>query len=77
VVPPRFRHFTRVFPKKWLELKSLKEWTKAEELRLRGPQLLSVRPSLKAAKFLHNYEFGEDGKRTVVLKHPILKIMDS
>jgi hypothetical protein len=35
--------------------------------------------SLKAAKFLHKLEFGEDGKpkRTVVLKHPILKIMDS
>ena len=26
---------------------------------------------------MHKLEFGEEGKRTVVLKHPILKIMDS
>jgi len=32
---------------------------------------------LKAPKFVHNYEFGEDGKRIVVVKLPILKIMDS
>jgi hypothetical protein len=38
---------------------------------------VSMHQTQKAAKFLHNYEFGEEGKRTVVLKHPILKIMDS
>jgi hypothetical protein len=32
---------------------------------------------LKAPKFVHKLEFGEDGKRTVVVKHPILKIMNS
>ena len=45
---PRFRHFARVFPKKRLELKSLKGWTKAEELRDPVPKLLSLRLSLKA-----------------------------
>ena len=37
----------------------------------------SSRLFFKVAKFLHNLEFGEACKRTVVLKHPILKIMDS
>jgi hypothetical protein len=40
--------FARVFPEKRLELKSLKGWTKAEELGDRVPELLSLRPSLKA-----------------------------
>ena len=35
-VPPRFRHFARVFPEKRLELKSLKGRTKAEEEGTRG-----------------------------------------
>ena len=43
--------FARVFPEKRLELKSLKEWTKAEELEARVPKLLSLRPSLKALWF--------------------------
>ena len=40
--------FPRVFPEKRLELKSFKGWTKAEELGARGPELLSLRPPLKA-----------------------------
>ena len=43
--------FGSVFPKKQLELKSLKGWTKAEELRRQVPQLLGLRPSLKALYF--------------------------
>ena len=38
----------KFFLKKRLELKSLKGWTKAEELGPRGPQFLSLRPYLKA-----------------------------
>jgi hypothetical protein len=40
--------FPWVSPKKRLELKSFKEWTKAEELGDQVPDLLSLRPSLKA-----------------------------
>jgi hypothetical protein len=40
--------FAQVFPKKRLKLKSLKGWTKAEELGDRVLELLSLRPSLKA-----------------------------
>ena len=47
-VLPRFRRFPTVFPKKRLELKSLKGQTKTEELGARGPELLSLRLSLKA-----------------------------
>jgi hypothetical protein len=43
-VPP----FCISFLKKRLELKSLKERTMAEALRPRGPQLLNLRPPLKA-----------------------------
>jgi hypothetical protein len=43
--------FARVFPEKRLELKSLKGWTKAEELGDRVPELLSLRPSIKALWF--------------------------
>jgi hypothetical protein len=47
-VPPRFRHFARVFSKKRLELKSLKGQTKTEELRGPCPKLLSLCLPLKA-----------------------------
>ena len=40
--------FARVFPEKRLELKTPRGWTKAEELGAPGPELLSLRPSLKA-----------------------------
>jgi hypothetical protein len=40
--------FARVFPEKLLELKSLKGRTKAEELGALCPELLSLRPPLKA-----------------------------
>ena len=40
--------FARVFPKERLELKSLKGWAKAEEPGDRVPELVSLRPSLKA-----------------------------
>jgi hypothetical protein len=50
-VHPRFRRFPRVFSKKRLEQKSLKRQTKAEELGARGPELLSLRLSLKALLF--------------------------
>ena len=43
--------FGSVFPEKRLELKSLKGGTKAEELRQLLPQLLSLRPPLKALWF--------------------------
>jgi hypothetical protein len=41
--------FTRETAEKRLDLKSLKGWTKAEELGAWGPALLSLRPSLKHA----------------------------
>ena len=40
--------FARVFSEKRLEIKSLKGWTKAEEFEAPRPELLSLRPSLKA-----------------------------
>ena len=40
--------FPPVFLEKRLNLKSVKGWTKAEELRDQVPKLLSLRPSLKA-----------------------------
>jgi hypothetical protein len=40
--------FGSVFPEERLELKSLKGWTKTEELRDPGLKLLSLRPFLKA-----------------------------
>ena len=40
--------FAPVFLEKRLDLKSLKGWMKAEELRPPWPKLLSLRPSLKA-----------------------------
>ena len=40
--------FAPFFLEKRLDLKSLKGWTKAEELGARGSELLSLRPSLKA-----------------------------
>jgi hypothetical protein len=40
--------FARVFPKKRLELKSVKGWTKAEEEGTLGFFLLRLRSSLKA-----------------------------
>ena len=43
------RRFGSVFLEKRLELKSLKGWTKAEELRQLLPQLLSLRPPLKVS----------------------------
>jgi hypothetical protein len=47
-VLPRFRHFARVFLEERLDLKSLKGWTKAEELGNPVPELLNLRSSLKA-----------------------------
>ena len=47
-VHPRFRCFAGVFLEKRLDLKSLKGQTKAEELRDRVPELLSLRLLLKA-----------------------------
>jgi hypothetical protein len=40
--------FARIFPEKRLELKSLKGWTKAEELEAPCPEFLGLRTSLKA-----------------------------
>ena len=40
--------FAGVFPEKWLELKSLKRQTKAEELGDQVPERLSLRLPLKA-----------------------------
>ena len=40
--------FAPVFREKRLDLKSFKGWTKAEELEARCPELLNLRPSLKA-----------------------------
>jgi hypothetical protein len=45
---PRFRHFPRVFPAKRLDLQNLKGLTKAEELGVLGPKLLSLRLPLDA-----------------------------
>ena len=47
-VLPRFRRFAPVFPEKRLELKSPKGWTKAEKLGDLVPELLSLRPPLRA-----------------------------
>jgi hypothetical protein len=44
--------FGLVFHEKQLELKSLKGWTKAEELEQQFPELLSLLPSLKNSKAL-------------------------
>ena len=40
--------FAPVFPEKRLELKSPKGWTKDEELGDQVPELLSLRPPLRA-----------------------------
>jgi hypothetical protein len=40
--------FPRETAEKRLDLKSLKGWTKTEELRTRGPELVSLRPSINA-----------------------------
>ena len=49
-LPPEYPPFRRgpSLTKKWLELKSLKGQTKAEELGAPGPELLSLRLPLTA-----------------------------
>ena len=69
---PRFRRFPRVFPKKRLELKSLKRQTKAEEEGTPGPFLLSLRLPLKALLF-EPFLRKNSGKTCSRKHHTILK----